>query len=227
MPARSHPVSRLEAFSDAVFAFALTLVVVSLEVPKSMEDLTNLIRGFLPFAVTFAMVCYIWHEHNKFFRRYGLEDALTVFFNAILLFVVLFYVYPLKFLANALLGGLVGSPDAPPLRNGTLLMYLYSSGVVLVFGTFMLLYWHAWRRRQQLDLDSSELITLHFGFRAHFISVAIGLLSLAINYTLNLPGLAGMIYILMGPVHGWNGYMAHKAQVKLEVGGQKLETAGM
>ena len=154
----------------------------------------------------------------------GLEDALTVFLNAILLFVVLFYVYPLKFLANALLGGLVGTPDAPPLRNGTLLMYLYSTGVVLVFATFMLLYWHAWRRRRQLDLDASELLVLQFGWRAHFISVAIGLLSLAINYALDLPGLAGMIYILMGPVQGWNGYMAHKAHVKLEVRSQKLET---
>ena len=227
MPARSHPVSRLEAFSDAVFAFALTLVVVSLEVPKTIEDLTTLMRGFLPFAVTFAMVCYIWHEHNKFFRRYGLEDAPTVFFNAVLLFVVLFYVYPLKFLANALLGGMIGSPDAPPLRNGTLLMYLYSTGVVLVFGTFLLLYWHAWRKRQQLDLDASELLILRFGFRAHLISVAIGVLSLAINYAADLPGLAGMIYILMGPVHGWNGYAAHKAHARLEPGSLKSESIGL
>jgi len=223
MPARSHPVSRLEAFSDAVFAFALTLLVVSLEVPRTIEQLTNLMRGFLPFAVTFAMVCYLWYEHNKFFRRYGLEDAWTVVLNSVLLFVVLFYVYPLKYLANSLLGGMVGVVDAPRMQSGRLLMYLYSSGVVLVFSTFVALYWHAWRRRRDLDLDASELVTLRFGRRAHLISVGIGLFSLALNYLTALPGLSGMIYFLMGPMHGWNGYLAYKAHDKLEVRSQKLE----
>ena len=224
MAARSHPVSRLEAFSDAVFAFALTLVVVSLEVPRTIGELTNLLRGFLPFAVTFAMVCYLWYEHNKFFRRYGLEDAFTVFLNAILLFVVLFYVYPLKYLANSLLGDMVGVVDAPRMQNGRLLMYMYSGGVVLVFSTFALLYWHAWRRRRELGLDASELVTLRFGRRAHLISVGIGVLSLALNFLTGLPGLAGMIYFLMGPLHGWNGYRAFKAHDRLEVRSQKLES---
>jgi glucan phosphoethanolaminetransferase (alkaline phosphatase superfamily) len=225
MPARSHPVSRLEAFSDAVFAFALTLLVVSLEVPRTIDQLMNLMRGFLPFAVTFAMVCYLWYEHNKFFRRYGLEDAWTVVLNSVLLFVVLFYVYPLKYLANSLLGGMVGVVDAPRMQSGQLLMYMYSGGVVLVFSTFVALYWHAWRRRRNLDLDASELVTLRFGRRAHLISVGIGLFSLALNYLTALPGLAGMIYFLMGPMHGWNGYLAHKAHDKLEVRSQKSESA--
>jgi hypothetical protein len=225
MPARSHPVSRLEAFSDAVFAFALTLLVVSLEVPRTIDQLMNLMRGFLPFAVTFAMVCYLWYEHNKFFRRYGLEDAWTVVLNSVLLFVVLFYVYPLKYLANSLLGGMAGVVDAPRMQSGRLLMYMYSGGVVLVFSTFVALYWHAWRRRRDLDLDASELVTLRFGRRAHLISVGIGLFSLALNYLTALPGLAGMIYFLMGPMHGWNGYLAHKAHDKLEVRSRKSESA--
>ncbi len=109
----AHHVNRIEGFSDAVFGFALTLLVVQLEVPRTSDALAELIRGSVPFAVTFAMVCYIWWEHNKFFRRYGLQDAWTAFLNSTLLFVVLFYVYPLKFLSTALLGPLVGLADVP------------------------------------------------------------------------------------------------------------------
>lgn len=52
-------VHRIEAFSDAVFAFALTLLVVSLEVPDSFDELLARIRGFIPFAASFAIVAWL------------------------------------------------------------------------------------------------------------------------------------------------------------------------
>ena len=103
-PVRHRDVSRLEGFSDAVFGFALTLLVVNLETPKDIAGLRNLVGSFLPFGITFAMVSWIWYQHNLFFRRYGLQDAWTAFLNCVLLFVVLFYVFPLKFLTLTLVG---------------------------------------------------------------------------------------------------------------------------
>ena len=94
--------TRLEAFSDAAFAFALTLLVVSLDVPKSYDELMRTMRGFPSFACCFALLVWIWHEHNLFFRRYGLQDGWTVFVNSMLLFVTLFYVYPLKFMFDSM-----------------------------------------------------------------------------------------------------------------------------
>jgi uncharacterized membrane protein len=102
LPSRRHEISRLEAFSDAAFAFALTLLVVSLDVPRSYGQLMELMKGFFSFACCFALLVWIWHEHNMFFRRYGLQDPLTVFLNGVLLFVVLFYVYPLKFMFDSM-----------------------------------------------------------------------------------------------------------------------------
>jgi uncharacterized membrane protein len=112
MSERHHEVTRLEGFSDAVFGFALTLLVVSLEVRNSMEELHAQILGFIPFAAMFAMACRIWYEHNTFVRRYGMQDQVTVLLSCVLLFVVLFYVYPLKFLTRALLGPFFGLPGA-------------------------------------------------------------------------------------------------------------------
>ena len=102
---RGRDVSRLEGFSDAVFGFALTLLVVSLEVPASFADLRQILIGFPAFAVTFTLICWIWYEHYLLFRRYDLEDGFTVVLNCILLFIVVFYAYPLKFMVTRLISG--------------------------------------------------------------------------------------------------------------------------
>ena len=111
---RRHEISRLEAFSDAVFAFALTLLVVALEVPKSYDELMRIINGFVPFGCCFALLVWIWYEHNLFFRRYGLQDNYTVVLNGMLLFVVLFYVYPLKFMFDSLFARVVPAMRCAP-----------------------------------------------------------------------------------------------------------------
>src|SRR5690242_2973638 len=83
---RGHEVRRIEAFSDAVFAFAVTLLIVSLEVPKNFEELMVTIRGFFAFGVSFILLMMIWYEQNIFFRRYGLDDLKTIVLNCILIF---------------------------------------------------------------------------------------------------------------------------------------------
>src|SRR3954470_20402870 len=92
---RAGEITRLEAFCDVVFGFAITLLVVSLEVPRTYAELMADMRGFLPFAICFAQLIQIWFTHYRFSRRYGLEDTYTLILNVLLLFLVLFYVYPL------------------------------------------------------------------------------------------------------------------------------------
>ena len=100
----SRNVTRIEAFSDAVFGFALTLLVVSLAVPRTYDDMMDTVRALPAFAASFAILLLIWQEHHNFFRRYGIHDGVTIWINGLLLFVVLFYVYPLKFLMTMLVG---------------------------------------------------------------------------------------------------------------------------
>src|ERR1700704_297221 len=166
---RSHEISRIEGLSDAVFAFAVTLLVVSLEVPKTFSQLMETMRGFGAFAISFTLLFMVWFNQYKFFRRYGLQDNLTVCLNAILLFVVLFYVYPLKFLFTLLVslftggGGhvrLPGGAEGVMVESGapiTSLMIIFGAGYIAVFGVFVLLYRHAYRRRTMLELNELEV----------------------------------------------------------------------
>jgi uncharacterized membrane protein len=201
-------VTRLEGFSDAVFAFALTLLVVSLEVPRTFDDLVAALRGAPAFAVCFALFWLIWKEHHRFFGRYGLADTTTSFLNALLLFGVLLYVYPLKFLFTIVLGPLVGAvrnPSVDPIRPMQVrpLMVIYSSGYAAVWGIFALMYRHAYARRDALQLDARQAFETSAQAGAMVTHVCIGLLSVLIALLAPSERLAGaaagFTYFLVGP----------------------------
>src|SRR5262245_35993444 len=185
---RGHEVTRLEAFSDAVFAFAATLLVVSLEVPRTYPELIANLRGFIAFGLTFAMLVLIWAAHNGFFRRYGLQDSRTVVLNSILLFVVLFYVYPLKFLFTVFVNQFLHIGAAAEGHGASLsgsselssLMMVYGVGFVAVFACLALLYAHAWSRRDELGLDAAERNEARTWLFHYLIFVGVGLLSIVL-----------------------------------------------
>src|SRR5436853_7673587 len=156
---RGREVTRLESFSDAVFGFALTLLVVSLDAPKSFNDLVTTMRGFPAFAICFLLLALIWNAHYKFCRRYGLDDGTARFLTCVMLFLVLFYVYPLKFLFNISITGLVFGAGMPASMTGTqfsTLLVIYGLGFAAVYGAIALLYLHAWRLRDALELNDLE-----------------------------------------------------------------------
>jgi uncharacterized membrane protein len=204
-PERRHEVSRLEAFSDAAFAFALTLLVVSLEVPKSYEELIRVMRGFPSFACCFALLVWIWSEHNAFFRRYGLQDGWTVLMNSVLLFVTLFYIYPLKFMFDSMFGELHAVPGLirmtlPEMARAS---SIYAFGFVVLFLMFTLLYRHAYNKREALALTPSEVFDVKVFAGHHLVSVSVGLVALAIAMfaPVEMAPLSPTAFALMGPAH--------------------------
>jgi Endosomal/lysosomal potassium channel TMEM175 len=219
---RKHEVSRVEGFSDAVFGFALTLLVVSLEVPTSFAQLIQTMQGFLAFGICFALIVWIWYEHYTFFRRFGLTDARTVFLNAVLLFVVLFYVYPLKFVFTGLVRALTGWGPAIDLGltpgDGRTLMVAYSLGFVVVFGALGSLYLHAWKMRGELGLDPLETFDAKAGLIRHLWTAAVGVVSIGLALVLPPRGTqwAGWIYGLLGPLHGIVGARLARQRRALE-----------
>lgn len=221
---RGTEVSRIEGFSDAALAFAVTLLVVSLEVPRSFQELMWAVESFPVFGLTFVFIVGIWFFHFQFFRRYGMEDAITVVLNAALLFVVLFYVYPLKFLFTYLgwifLG--LGGPAAralaeDPTLSGTGMMTVYGLGFMAVFGIFFLLYLHAWRRREELELDAVECYDTVTSLQHLPIYVGVGLLSIAI---VQVGGdraafWSGISYSLIGPLAATHGMWRDRRRARM------------
>jgi hypothetical protein len=226
---RSHEVSRTEGLSDAVFGFAITLLVVSLEVPKTYGELMQTMRGFGAFAISFTLLFIVWYNQYKFFRRYGLQDTYTVCLNAALLFVVLFYVYPLKFLFTLLLSGFIGGgvthlPDGtiePMVQRGeqmVMLMLIFGIGYVAVFSVFILLYLHAYRQRFALDLNELEVFDTRQDIQECALSVCVGLLSMCVAFFggPRYVGVSGMIYMLIGVVMTIHGTLMGRSRRRLE-----------
>jgi uncharacterized membrane protein len=222
-------VSRIEGFSDAVFAFAVTLLVVSLEVPHTFDELWTAMRQFFAFGICFALLFQVWWRHFNFFRRYGLEDAMTIALTGILLFVVLFYVYPLKFVSTLVINELMGftapeSEHAPMILASQTprLMQVYSGGVIAVFSVFTLMYANAYRKRDTLELDALQQLDARVNVVDNLGLTLIGVLSFAIA-TFGGPwaaaSIAGPIYFLIGPFKGGLGWYAGSARARLSKAG--------
>lgn len=233
--ARSREVSRIEAFSDVVFGFSLTLLVVSLEVPHTFDDLLADMRGFVPFAACFAIFAIVWWQHHNFFRRYGLDDAATATLNFVLLFVMLFYTYPLKFLFNGMFLQMAGHdkirdaagqmiPWIKPEQSATL-MIVYSLGYATVYIIFVLLYCNALRQREVLELNRVEVFDTYTSMIESGFMAGLGVFCaiLAALLPARLAGVAGLLFFLIPIGMSVIGMLRGKARRKVE--GELIEQA--
>ena len=234
---RSHEVSRTEGLSDAVFGFAITLLVVSLEVPKTYGELMQTMRGFGAFAISFTLLFIVWYNQYKFFRRYGLQDNLTMLLNGVLLFVVLFYVYPLKFVFTFLTNQLTGGRGEITLPNGTVghmvetaqqvgkLMLIFGAGYVAVFGVFVLLYWHAYRQRARLELNELEEFDTRVDVQESALNVVVGVLSIMVAALAGrFSPYAGFVYMLIPVVLTIHGTIMGNRRRRIE---RKFDTMAL
>src|SRR5262249_19254886 len=135
------------------------LLVVSLAIPRNFTQLRSPTPAFTTSAICWLMLVNVWFAHYVFFRRYGLNDRLTVALNAALLGLILFCVYPLKFLYTTMYSWLVRYDFSPRFAaavqiNGMLV--LYALGFTTIFFLVAALYWNAWRQRDHLGLNGLE-----------------------------------------------------------------------
>ena len=206
---RGKGVWRVEGFSDAVFAFAVTLLVVSLEVPETFDELLRTMRGFLAFEICFALLIWIWSEHYKYFRRYGLRDMPTMWINSVLLFIVLFFVYPLKFLFTMVVDSILGFTEGQQMiepSQGPLLMAIYGVGFVAVQLVFVALYWRAYALRRDLDLNARETWITRSEIQSFSLNILVGVTSVGVALVGGEAWIAwsGWSYVMIWPLQAFN-----------------------
>jgi uncharacterized membrane protein len=216
---RGGEVSRLEAFSDGIFAITVTLLIVSTASIERFYDVWMLVRDLPAFLLSFAFLMYAWFEHHRFFRRYGLQDGLTQLINTVFLFLIMILAYPLKLLTTFLWYLILGIPSSElfvmPAESGlnitefmqrTYMMYFYCVAVVGVFGCLLLMHLNALFKQQQLELDDLERLITKKSLSHHLVTTAIALSSLIVLLMSNNPGWSGVVFFLMPPAHFFTGF---------------------
>lgn len=111
-PRHTMSVARLEAFSDGVFAIAITLLVLELKLPGEPEsdsgllhELLHLWPSYLSYVVSFLLIGMIWMNHHRMFHHIRRVDGMLLGLNNLLLLSVSFLPFPTHVLAESVHAG--------------------------------------------------------------------------------------------------------------------------
>ena len=130
---------RLEAFSDLVFGFSLSLLATRLDIPADPSQIFEPKR-WMTFVATFAIICVVWLAHYRIFRYHFVPRIPDVVINFIFLLGIAVMAYAVQtFLRFG------GARDA---------IILYFGDFALVFAALATLRWRALlQRRGDPDMD--------------------------------------------------------------------------
>jgi uncharacterized membrane protein len=188
---------RLEAFSDGVFAVAITLLAFNLAVggpgphhPTLAAQLAGHWPAFAAYAVSFASIGIIWVNHHTLFRTFSEIDRTLMFVNLLLLFFVVSIPFTTATLAAYLRAGNGSAALAAALYQGAF------EGMAIGFS---LLFWSAIRRGHlQIALTPQQArhAVIRFGIGNLGYIAGIGLAFVSAPASLALSGLVAVYYVL-------------------------------
>lgn len=143
---------RLEAFSDGVFAIAITLLILDLKVPppagpdgvardgRLLAELLAQWPTFLAYLTSFVTILVMWANHHALFNLIRRTDAVFLYLNGLLLLCVTFVPFP-----TSLVAAYMTMP-----RSGTQAAVIYSSTYVVLAAAFNLVWRYASHRGRLL-----------------------------------------------------------------------------
>ena len=188
---------RVEAFSDGVFAIAITLLVLEIRVPEDtshlLQSLLELGWSYVAYVVSFLLIGLIWTNHHVMFERITHADRGLLFLNTLLLMDVAFLPFVTAVLAAAFRSG-EGEPVAAAAYGATL----------TIGGVFFNAIWAYARRRSLLTSGTSDEEARRIG-RRFLLGPALYAVATAVAAVLPLLAtvlFAGLILLYWLPVPG-------------------------
>lgn len=160
---RGMAMSRIEVFVDAAFAFAVTMLVISIDqIPSSVPELIEISKLIPGFILSVTMLVFVWYNHSTWSKQFGLEDGKTVFLSASLLVVVLVFIYPLKMMFQGMFawltqGYLPSQYELDSWDQLRILFQYFAIGFFLISLIFRTLYSHALKCQTELKLSAYEI----------------------------------------------------------------------
>lgn len=206
---RGSDVARLETFVDAAFAFSLTLpVIFTNDLPQTAAELREAMKRLPTFVACFAVLMMFWMAHNRWSRRFGLQDTRSTLLSLAFVLVVMIYVYPLRMVTSSFLSMITGGwlPNEPgftrehALRDLQTAFIVYSAGFGLLAGILWRLNAHALRRADALGLgeDEQHRLRTEIGSQAILALVSLAGLVLALLLYWFDPLLTGLWRLMAG-----------------------------
>ena len=209
---RRHQASRLEGFVDASFAFAVTILIISFgHVPASVPEMLHAFRGVPAFAVSFLLLVRFWKVHRDWSRHFDIEDNTAIALSLTLVFLVLIFVYPLRFIFSLLFAWLSDSylMDQPievhSIDEYRMAFEVYGVAFACIALIFVLMYRHALRCAATIGLDARETLATRMEEHVWWALGAVALASAASAALLPfeqhrawLFAVPGSIYALLG-----------------------------
>lgn len=203
---RGLEMTRIETFTDAAFAFSVTLLVISFDrLPATFPEFLLALRNVPAFAAGFATLAMFWFGHHVWSRRFGLDDGPTALLSLLFVFVMLIYVYPLRMVMSALFHWLSGGwmpfmLDSIQLEQLADIFIIYGIGFTAMSGLLALHYRYALAQSEALALNEKERFATVAGFYAWLILAGIGLFSVAWAWLMPpmVARWAGFSYALLG-----------------------------
>lgn len=211
---RGIEVTRTETFTDAAFAFAVTLLVVSIDsVPATYDELLLAVQGIPAFGLACALLFLFWYGHWSWSRRYGLEDFPSIVLSFVLVVVMLCYVFPMKYMTSIFVAWItdrrvdVGA-NINSIEELFSIFVIYSIGFVAMCVAVLLLNLRAWSLRAELRLDGIEKYVTRTEIGTWLILSSVGVLAIlmglfAPRHPLTVPGWAYMLLGIVMPVWGY------------------------
>lgn len=180
--------ARIEAFSDGVFAIAITLLVLDLKVPHDMAEGRDLLAAlfnqwpaYLAFVTSFATIGIMWLNHHRMFTLIKRADDGLLLLNSLLLLGVTFVPFPTAVVAEYI-----------PRAAQHVAAAVYSGTYIVIALFFNLLWWHAAHGKRLLsnaaDHAVVHAITRGYSFGPVLYMVAFGLafVNVAASLVMNL-----------------------------------------